>query len=53
MVLAGAGGVDHAHLCQLAKEHFGKINNDYPGEIPLDLPCRYTGKKVEIALVLS
>jgi len=48
MVLAGAGGVDHAHLCKLAKDHFGQINNHYPHEIPLDLPCRYTGSDVRV-----
>lgn len=48
MVLAGAGGVNHDDLCKLAKQHFGKINNKYDAEIPLDKPCRYTGSDVRV-----
>ena len=48
MVLAGAGGVNHADLCQLATKHFGKITDKYDAEVPLDLQCRYTGKNFTI-----
>ena len=47
MVVAGAGGVDHDELCKLTEQHFGKISKDYDAEIPLDLPCRYTGKALQ------
>lgn len=46
MVVAGAGGIDHDELCKLTEQHFGKISKDYEAEIPLDLPCRYTGSEV-------
>merc|ERR1712038_1068284 len=48
MVLAGAGGVNHADLCSLAEKHFSKIVTLYPAEIPLDLNCRYTGSDVRV-----
>merc|ERR1712079_422614 len=48
MVLAGAGGVDHTELCQLADQHFGKITNEYEAEIPMDLGVRYTGSEVRM-----
>jgi len=48
MVLAGAGGVNHEDLCQLATKHFGKITDKYDAEIPLDLQCRYTGSDVRV-----
>eukprot|EP00088_Acartia_fossae_P051613 TRINITY_DN579_c0_g1_i5.p1 TRINITY_DN579_c0_g1~~TRINITY_DN579_c0_g1_i5.p1 ORF type:complete len:483 (+),score=165.08 TRINITY_DN579_c0_g1_i5:35-1483(+) len=49
MVLAGAGGVDHGKLCDLATKHFGKtIGADYEHEVPLDQHCRYTGSDVRI-----
>ena len=44
MVMAGAGGVNHEELCNLATQHFGKIGHTYDAEIPLELNCRYTGK---------
>ena len=44
MVLAGAGGVNHEELCDLATKHFGKITDKYDAEVPLDLAMRYTGK---------
>merc|ERR1712102_235119 len=34
MVLAGAGGVDHNTLCELAEKNFGKIGVDVPHEVP-------------------
>jgi len=48
MVLAGAGGVEHASLVQLGEEHFKKIGTVYPNEIPIDLNCRYTGSDVRV-----
>merc|ERR1712223_303283 len=48
MVLAGAGGVNHDDLCQLATKHFGKITDKYDAEVPLDLQCRYTGSDVRV-----
>ena len=48
MVMSGAGGVDHAELCKLTEQHFGKITKEYPREVPLDLPCRYTGSDVRM-----
>lgn len=48
MVMAGSGGIDHETLCNLTKEHFGKINNEYANEIPMDKPCRYTGSDVRV-----
>jgi processing peptidase subunit beta len=44
MVLAGAGGVNHEELCNLATKHFGKITDKYDAEVPLDMAMRYTGK---------
>lgn len=44
MVLAGAGGVNHEELCDLATKHFGKITDKYDAEVPLDMAMRYTGK---------
>ena len=46
MVLAGAGGVDHAELCQLAKDHFGNITDNYDAE--MDLNTRYCGTDLAI-----
>merc|ERR550517_2461023 len=48
MVLAGAGGVDHGKLCELADKNFGKIGVDVPHEAPIDGPCRYTGSDVRV-----
>merc|ERR1712130_1075098 len=36
MVLAGAGGVDHGKLCELAEKNFGKIEVNVPHEVPID-----------------
>jgi processing peptidase subunit beta len=46
MVLAGAGGVNHEELCDLATKHFGKITDKYDAEVPLDMAMRYTGADV-------
>merc|ERR1712122_141048 len=48
MVLAGAGGVNHEDLCDLATKHFGKITDKYDAEVPVDLNCRYTGADVRV-----
>merc|ERR1712083_826744 len=48
MVLAGAGGVDHGKLCELAEKNFGKIGVDVPHEAPIDMHCRYTGSDVRV-----
>jgi len=48
MVLSGAGGVNHAELCKLAEQHFGKIGTNYEADIPIDAPCRYTGSDVRV-----
>merc|ERR1711971_394748 len=48
MVLAGAGGVNHEELCDLATKHFGKITYKYDAEVPLDLAMRYTGADVRV-----
>merc|ERR1712121_213517 len=47
-VLAGAGGVDHGKLCELAEKNFGKIGVDVPHEAPIDMHCRYTGSAVRV-----
>jgi len=48
MVLAGAGGVNHADLCALAEKHFAGIGASYPHEIPIDLHCRFTGSDIRV-----
>jgi len=48
MVLAGAGGVNHAELCSMAEKYFAKIGIDCPAEIPIDQHCRYTGSDVRV-----
>lgn len=48
IVIAGAGGVDHDALVKLTEEHFGKLDNKYPGEIPSLAPCRFTGSEIKV-----
>ncbi|KAK2186147.1 hypothetical protein NP493_212g03021 [Ridgeia piscesae] len=49
IVLAGAGGVDHAELVSLAEKHFGNLSVGYEeGAIPLLDPCRYTGSEIRV-----
>jgi len=48
MVLAGAGGVNHADLCSMAEKYFAKIGTDCPAEVPIDQHCRYTGSDVRV-----
>lgn len=43
MVLAGAGGVDHQHLTELAEKYFGKVGTGYETSPPKLYPTRYTG----------
>lgn len=48
-VLAGAGGVEHNALVELANKHFGKMTGPHYDEIPLlDVPCRYTGSEIRV-----
>ncbi|XP_014203295.1 mitochondrial-processing peptidase subunit beta [Copidosoma floridanum] len=48
-VLAGAGGVCHEQLTQLAEQHFGKMTGPVYDEIPpVNLPCRYTGSEIRV-----
>lgn len=49
MVLAAAGGVSHGELTKLAKQHLSNIKNTYDtSEIPLLLPCRFTGSEIRV-----
>lgn len=48
LVIAGAGGVDHDALVKLTEQHFGKLDNKYPGEIPLLESCRFTGSEIKV-----
>lgn len=43
MVLAGAGGVDHQRLKDLAEKYFGKLDIGYETDLPVQYPTRYTG----------
>ncbi|KZC10985.1 Mitochondrial-processing peptidase subunit beta, partial [Dufourea novaeangliae] len=48
-VLAGAGGVDHNALVQLAEKYFGQMKGPFYDEIPLlNVPCRYTGSEIRV-----
>ncbi|XP_076178697.1 ubiquinol-cytochrome c reductase core protein 1 [Ptiloglossa arizonensis] len=48
-VLAGAGGVDHKSLVDLADKHFGKMKGPFYDEIPpVTQPCRYTGSEIRV-----
>lgn len=48
MVLAGAGGVDHNELVNLAQKNFGNLSATYEGEIPVLPPCRFTGSEIRV-----
>ncbi|KAK6626623.1 hypothetical protein RUM44_009099 [Polyplax serrata] len=48
IVLAGAGGVVHDELVNLACSLFNKLSLHYTGEIPVVTPCRYTGSDVRV-----
>ncbi|KAM5148804.1 cytochrome b-c1 complex subunit 1, mitochondrial [Mantella aurantiaca] len=44
MVLAGAGGINHNELCELAQRHFSGLSTTYEKDaIPVLSPCRFTG----------
>lgn len=48
-VLAGAGGVVHSELVELAEKHFGHMKGPTYDEIPLPIvPCRYTGSEMRV-----
>ncbi|KAK2587812.1 hypothetical protein KPH14_003914 [Odynerus spinipes] len=48
-VLAGAGGVEHQQLVDLANKYFGKMNQPQYEEIPsYEMPCRYTGSEIRV-----
>jgi predicted Zn-dependent peptidase len=48
-VLAGAGGVDHNQLINLAEKHFGQMKGpEYTDGIPEHNPCRYTGSEIRV-----
>jgi len=47
MVLAGAGGVNHEDLVDLAKKHLGDLSNSYDTVVPELTYCRYTGSEVK------
>ena len=48
-VLAGAGGVEHGALVDLANKHFGQMKGPNYDEIPsLGVPCRYTGSEIRV-----
>ena len=48
IVLAGAGGIDHQSLVDLAAENFKGLGVGYDGEVPQAVPCRFTGKTLEL-----
>jgi len=45
--LAGAGGVNHEDLVDLAKKHLGDLSNGYDTVVPELTYCRYTGSEVK------
>lgn len=48
-VLAGAGGVDHNQLIELADKHFGKMTGPEYDNIPDYIKsCRYTGSEIRV-----
>ncbi|CAK9799992.1 Mitochondrial-processing peptidase subunit beta [Anthophora plagiata] len=48
-ILAGAGGVNHNALVDLAQKHFGQMKGPFYDEIPPLLePCRYTGCEIRV-----
>ncbi|CAG9767882.1 unnamed protein product [Ceutorhynchus assimilis] len=48
IVVAGAGGVCHEDLVKLAEANLGQLNNNYPGEVPVLNPCRFTGSEIRV-----
>lgn len=48
-VLAGAGGVDHNQLIELANKHFGQLTGPDYDDIPEYIKsCRYTGSEIRV-----
>lgn len=48
-VLAGAGGVDHNQLIELANKHFGQMTGPHYDDIPEYIKsCRYTGSEIRV-----
>lgn len=48
-VLAGAGGVDHNQLIELADKHFGRMKGPEYDVIPDYVQaCRYTGSEIRV-----
>ncbi|XP_011497091.1 PREDICTED: mitochondrial-processing peptidase subunit beta isoform X2 [Ceratosolen solmsi marchali] len=48
-VFAGAGGVCHNQLVELAQQHFGNMNAPHYNAIPDEkLSCRYTGSEIRV-----
>jgi len=48
IVLAGAGGVKHSELVQLAGQHLSKLDDTFDGAPPTLARCRYTGSEVRL-----
>lgn len=48
MVLAGAGGVDHDKLVQLAQKLFGGLKNKVTSDVTEITPCRFTGSEIRV-----
>lgn len=48
IVLAGAGGVDHSTLVELADQHFKGLGGSYVGDAPEVAPCRFTGSEIRV-----
>merc|ERR1712002_1182540 len=48
IVLAGAGGVDHDSLVELADQHFKDLGKAYVGDAPEVAPCRFTGSEIRV-----
>lgn len=48
-MLAGAGGVSHNQLIELAQKHFGQMKGPSYDEIPDHVKsCRYTGSEIRV-----
>lgn len=48
IVLAGAGGVDHEKLVQLANKHFNTLKNKVTSDTQEITPCRFTGSEIRV-----
>ena len=49
MVVAGAGAIDHAELCGLASDHFGKLPSAAPGGVEVAMePAVFTGSDYRV-----